>query len=147
MHNYLFFFYSETNVPDFKTECTNITRSVFRVHVILFTFSPLFRFYLQHKQEVTEWFSTWMPARQLTRTRDTLLPVTRSACFAGLTHTFLTISNINEAVLGVNSQHVACKLKGDCTRAAPPNRLLSSSSCWKIEPELSQSQGLLTKHG
>lgn len=55
-----------------------------------------------------------------------LLTVTRSACSAGLAHALLTISNINEPVLAVNSQHVACKLKGNCTGAAPPNLLLSS---------------------
>lgn len=65
-----------------------------------------------------------------------LLTVTRSACSTGLAHTFLTISNINEAVLAVNSQRVACKLKGNCARATPPNLLLSSSDCrWRVQSE------------
>lgn len=59
--------------------------------------------------------------------QEMLHTVTRSACSTGHAHTFLNISNINEAALAVNSQHVACKLKGNCTRAAPPNLPLSSS--------------------
>lgn len=42
-----------------------------------------------------------------------LLAVTRSACSTGVAHTFLRISNINEAALGVNSQRVACNPKGN----------------------------------
>lgn len=57
--------------------------------------------------------------------------MTRSACCTGLAHTFLTISNINEVVLAVNSQHVACKLKGNYTRATPPNLLVSRSD-WNM---------------
>lgn len=69
------------------------------------------------------------PARLLIRAGEMLHTVTRSACSTGIAHTFLGISNINEAALGVNSQHVACNLKGNCARAAPPNLLLSSSDC------------------
>lgn len=57
-----------------------------------------------------------------------LLTVTRSACSTGPAPTFLTISNINEVVLAVNSQHVACKLKGNCATATPPNLPLSRSA-------------------
>lgn len=49
---------------------------------------------------------------------EMLLAVTRSACSTGVAHTFLRISNINEAALGVNAQRVACNPKGN-SRAPP----------------------------
>lgn len=40
------------------------------------------------------------------RQAEMLLAVTRSACSTGVAHTFLRISNINEAALGVNPRRV-----------------------------------------